>query len=83
MDDSFTRYIAEVNTKDETVALKQFKDKDWTSHLKFQRTPGNQLTLDGEMEHHKIHMQLKLVDRDSFTLVNRGFHWVQELPFQR
>jgi hypothetical protein len=26
---------------------------------------------------------LKLLDRDKFTLVNRGFHWINEYPFQR
>ncbi len=83
MNDSFTPYVAEINTKDKTIALKQFKDKDWTSNLKFQGTPENQMTLDGEIDHHKIHMQLQLVDRNSFNLVKRGFHWVQEFPFQR
>jgi hypothetical protein len=83
MDDSFTPYVAEINTKDQTIALKQFKDKDWTGHLKFQRTPENQMTLDGEIGRHKVHMQLKLVDRNSFRLVSRGFHWVQEAPFKR
>jgi hypothetical protein len=31
----------------------------------------------------KVHMQLQLVDRKTFLLVNRGFHWVQEYPFNR
>jgi hypothetical protein len=43
----------------------------------------NQLTLDGDMDKHKVHMQLQLVDRKTFLLVNRGFHWVQEYPFNR
>lgn len=83
MDDSFARYSAAINAKNETIALKLFTDKNWTSNFKFQRTPENKLTLDGEMDHHKIHMQLQLVDRNSFPLVSRGFHWVQEAPFQR
>ncbi len=83
MDDSFDSYGAAIHTGDQTIALKKFKDENWKATLKFQREPGNQLTLDGEMDHHKIHMQLQLVDRNSFTLVNRGFHWVQELPFDR
>jgi hypothetical protein len=28
-------------------------------------------------------MKLKLLDRNKFTLVNRGFHWINEYPFQR
>ncbi len=83
MDDSFTHYGAAINAGDQTIALKKFKDESWKANFKFQRPAANQLTLDGEMDHHKIHMQLQLVDRNSFTLVNRRFHWVQEYPFQR
>ena len=83
MDDSFAYYGAAINTGDQTIALKKFKDESWKANFKFQRAAANQLTLDGEMDHHKIHMQLQLVDRNSFTLVNRGFHWVQEVPFNR
>ena len=44
----------------------------------------DRLTLDGEMSHHAIHMELRLArSRDSFLLVNRGFHWIQEYPFNR
>jgi len=28
-------------------------------------------------------MQLRLVDRSKFLLVNRGFHWIAEYPFNR
>jgi hypothetical protein len=35
------------------------------------------------MDRHKVHMQLKLLDRKTFLLVSRGFHWVQEFPFNR
>jgi hypothetical protein len=28
-------------------------------------------------------MQLRLVDRSKFMVVSRGFHWVQEYPFNR
>jgi uncharacterized membrane protein YphA (DoxX/SURF4 family) len=83
MDDSFAYYGAAINTGDKSIALTKFKDESWKANFKFQRPAANQLTLDGEMDHHKIHMQLQLVDRNSFTLVNRRFHWVQEFPFQR
>ena len=43
--------------------------------------PELQLTLDGNMDGHKVHMPLNLVDRRKFLLVSRGFHWVQEYPF--
>jgi hypothetical protein len=39
--------------------------------------------LDGTMEGHKMRMLLQLVDREKFLLVSRGFHWIQEYPFNR
>jgi hypothetical protein len=58
-------------------------DKNWKGNLNFQRVAQDQLILDGSMDGHKIHMQLHLVDRSKFMLVSRGFHWVQEYPFNR
>lgn len=49
----------------------------------FARARQNQLTLDGEMESHKIHMELRLVEPTNFLLFSRGFHWTQESAFNR
>ena len=83
MDDSFARCVASLNVKDNTLELTRDDDKNWKANLRFQRVAENQLTLDGNMDSHKVHMQLQLVDRKTFLLVNRGFHWVQEYPFNR
>lgn len=48
-----------------------------------ERQGPNRLTMDGHLGAQKIRMQLSLVPRDQFLLVNRGFHWVQEFPFNR
>ena len=72
-----------INANDKTIALTKTTDKDWKGKLTFQRPAADQLILDGEMGNHKMHMQLHLVDRDKFLLVNRGFNWVQEYPFNR
>ena len=37
----------------------------------------------GDMDSHKVKVELQLVDRKKFLLVSRGFHWVQEYPFNR
>jgi len=58
-------------------------DKNWTASFTFQRPAGDQLILDGRMDNHQVHMELQLTDRNSFLLVSRGFHWIQEAPFGR
>jgi hypothetical protein len=83
MDDSLARYGASINVNDKTLELTKDNDKSWKANFTFQRVSESQLTLDGNMDSHKVHMQLQLVDRKTFLLVNRGFHWVQEYPFNR
>jgi hypothetical protein len=77
-DDSFVPYGASVNLPEGTLALTKKDDKNWTASFTFQRPAGDQLILDGRMDNHQVHMELQLTDRNSFLLVSRGFHWIQE-----
>jgi hypothetical protein len=83
MDDSFAGYGAAINSNEKIIALTKSSDKNWKGNLTFQRVAENQLILDGSMDSHKIHMKLQLVDHKKFLLVSRGFHWIQEYPFNR
>lgn len=83
MDDSLAGYGATIKVNDHTLALTKDGDKNWKASFTFQRSTPDQLILDGDMDSHKLHMQLQLLDREKFLLVNRGFHWVQENPFNR
>lgn len=83
MDETYAGYGASINVNDKTLALTKGDDKNWKGDFHFQRAAQGQLTLDGKMDGHTIHMQLQLVDQSKFLLVNRGFHWVQEYPYNR
>jgi hypothetical protein len=82
-DDTFQGYPSTISDQDKTLTLTKPTDKNWKASFTFTRPAPDQLTLEGSMDGHKIQMQLKLLDRDKFTLVNRGFHWINEYPFQR
>ena len=43
----------------------------------------DRLVLDGALNGRKIRMETHLFPREKFLLVNRGFNWIQELPFNR
>jgi hypothetical protein len=81
MDDSYARFGAEINGN--TLALSKEDDKNWKGSFYCQRVAPDQMTMDGNMDGHQIHMQLQLVDLNKFLLVSRGFHWIQEYPFNR
>ena len=83
MDDSLARFNAQIRAKDQTLTLTKNDDKNWNAHFTYNRGPGGHLEVDGNMDGHPIHMALHLKDRNQFTVVNRGFHWISEVPFNR
>ena len=83
MDDSFAGYGASIDLKKDTLALTKADDKQWRATFTFRRIGADRLIVDGRMDNHTIHMGLVLVDRSKLLLVSRGFHWVQDYPFNR
>ena len=82
-DDSFAGYGAAIDVNKKTLALTKDTDKKWKASFTYERPAKDRLILDGEMDSHKIHMQLHLQPSDKFPIANRGFHWVSEYPFNR
>ncbi len=82
-DDSFTGYGSAINEKDKTLTLTKGSDKNWKANFTYVRQATDKLELNGSMDGHQVQMKLQLLDRDKFNLVNRGFHWINEYPFQR
>jgi hypothetical protein len=83
MDDSFHIFSAVINVSDKTLALTKDSDQSWKANFRFQRVVQDQLALDGIMDGHTIRMQLQRIDLNKFLILNRGFHWIQEYPFNR
>jgi uncharacterized membrane protein YphA (DoxX/SURF4 family) len=82
-DDSITYYGAAINAGAKSLILTKRNDKKWKAAFAFQRTSANQLTLDGAMDGRRVSIQLSLVDPKKFQLIGRGFHWIQEYPYNR
>ena len=51
--------------------------------LRFQQPAPDRLELTGQLQGRRVSITLREVDLSSFTLRNRGFHWVQEYPYFR
>jgi hypothetical protein len=83
MNEALVTYGAVIDGTRGSATLSRPDDKTWSAGLTFERPEPNRLVLDGDMDGHRLHMRLTLVERNSFLLVNRGFHWVQESPFNR
>jgi hypothetical protein len=83
MDSTTAFFSAAIDTKKNTLALNQYRAGNAKLSLTFSRPAPDQLILDGPIDGHKTHIQLRLRDRNKFLLVNRGFHWIQEYPYNR
>jgi uncharacterized membrane protein YphA (DoxX/SURF4 family) len=51
------------------------------SVLNVSKIDAENMALDGTFAGNTIHAKLRRIDRSSFTLVNRGFHWISESSF--
>lgn len=83
VDGSRLRYRVQVDTDKKTLTLTKREDPNKQSEIAFVETQPGQMTLDGELDGHKLHVNVRQVDEPNFLLVNRGFHWIQEFPFNR
>jgi len=76
MDDSFAPYGASISVTAKTIALTKETDKNWKANFVYGQAEANQLTLDGMMDNHRIHMQLERIESSRFPLADRKFHWI-------
>jgi hypothetical protein len=83
MNDQFENHEASIDLQKRSLSLTRSEDKTWNANFVFTRPAADQLLLEGTMGGHKVQMQLTRLDEKKFLLLNRGFHWVQEYPYNR
>jgi uncharacterized membrane protein YphA (DoxX/SURF4 family) len=83
MDDSPKGYSAEYDAAKNTVALTEAANKSNKSVLTYSIPDADHLALAGSLGSDTLTIRLHKVDASKFLLVNRGFHWINELPFNR
>lgn len=85
MDDTTFGRSAQYDMEKKTITLKEGQGDaaKTVGTFAFERPAPDRLTLDGALNGKKIHMETHLFPRENFLLVNRGFNWIQELPFNR
>jgi hypothetical protein len=82
MDDTFAGYGAKVDdaVKQLTVST---SGNDQLGTFAVERPAPDRLILDGTMDGRKVRFDMRLLPREKFLLVSRGFNWIQERPFNR
>jgi hypothetical protein len=77
------RYLLDLDLAKKRFALSKRADPKWKSELTVEQPQPELLLLDGKMDGRQIHAKLHRQPDDKFLLMNRGFHWVNEVPFNR
>lgn len=83
MSDTRQRYRLEANTTKKVLKLSKREEPQAKSSLSYTQPEPKLLTLEGTVDGHKIRARLHRVDESQFLLVSRGFHWINEYPFNR
>jgi len=84
MDDTVLQYSARVDTTGKDIALTTVPFKgEAVGTLTYTQAAADRLVFDGTVGKRAVHMETRLVDHTRFLLLSRGFHWVQETPFNR
>ncbi|SFA42943.1 hypothetical protein SAMN04488511_103208 [Pedobacter suwonensis] len=83
MNDSTVNFTAVFDQGKKIVVLKS-TDKDSAKYvLNYTITGKDKLTLSGLTEKDSISVSFKRKDLKDFKLINRGFHWISEYPYNR
>jgi uncharacterized membrane protein YphA (DoxX/SURF4 family) len=81
-DDSSERYRLEKDPKRNVFTV--WPDTSMTkTTLAYRWTDASHLTLDGALERDTISVHLRKIAPSDFALMERGFHWVSEFPYNR
>lgn len=83
MGDKRQRFVMSLDPVKRTMALSKRDDPSWKAALSFQRSGPGHLVLDGTMDGRKIHARLRQAEASRFLLLDRGFHWINEYPFNQ
>ena len=83
MDSTFMFFPAKTDDVAKTITLTMPGDSKGIARFAFDRGDRSRMSMTGEMDGRKIRIALHLFDHSKLPLLNRGFNWVQEYPFNR
>ena len=77
------RYTLNLNAQKRLLELTKREDPKWKSALSYEQLGPGRLALAGMLDGRKVRVSLRLDAKPDFLLVSRGFHWINEYPFNR
>jgi uncharacterized membrane protein YphA (DoxX/SURF4 family) len=81
MSDARINYLGTIDAEAQKLALSNPQKPDWQSSFNYRETEPGRVELEGTYDGKKVRAKLRRADESEFLLVKRGFHWVNEYPF--
>jgi len=83
MDDHFTHYELKLQKEPQVLSLYTEDDQPVLPNFKYQLFGESMLQLDGILQKDTLQLFFSKKNRKDFLLINRGYHWVNEHPYNR
>jgi hypothetical protein len=83
MDDTRVRLGAKMDEKNRSLVLSRRNEPQWDGRVTYQRPNPNTLLIDGILGGKNLHALCHREPTPAFLLTTRGFHWINEFPFNR
>ena len=77
------RFGLQLDEEKRTLTLRKRDDPSWNTVLTYQQVSPEVLTLAGTLNGSEITARLHRSGERKFLLTDRGFHWINEFPFNR
>lgn len=66
-----------------TITLTKREDPNWKAALTYEQVSPEVITLAGALNGSEMTARLRRTEERKFLLIDRGFHWINEFPFNR
>ena len=83
MDGPQERFMLKLDEAKKSFTLTRRGDANWKAAFSYRDAGKDVLLLEGQFDGHKVTATLHREDESKFLLTSRGFHWINEYPFQR
>jgi hypothetical protein len=77
------RFGLQLDPEKRTLTLRKRDDPGWNTVLNYEQVSPEVLTLAGTYNGSEMTARLRRSDDHKFLLKDRGFHWINEVPFNR
>jgi len=77
------RFGVQLDQDKRTITLRKREDPGWNTVLNYERVSPEIITLAGILNGSQMTARLRRTDERKFLLTDRGFHWINEFPFNR